>query len=138
MTDPSAPLADPGAPAAEADTRAASSVRPAVTVPRERARDAGVAVPTASSPTARRTSRGRLASWSLSVAMFALTASWFTGWALPLAVVGVVLAGVALLARRAGRELAWWGLGLGLGAVGCSAFWIVWGLRAAAEVAAVG
>lgn len=82
-----------------------------------------------------RASRGRTAAWSMTLSMLALVASWFVLWALPLGVVGVVLAINALAAHRAKRQLAWWGLGLGLGSILCSAFWIVWALQAAAEAA---
>ncbi|WP_309067201.1 hypothetical protein [Microbacterium sp.] len=122
MTDPAVlPPAEAHAPA-----RAA---RPARVI----ARDAGaVSVPT---PRARR-SRGRLATAALGVAMIALSASWFSAWALPLAALAILLALVALISRRARRDLAWWALGLGAGAVACSLFWVAMGLRAAAEVAA--
>lgn len=73
----------------------------------------------------------------MSLSAFALVVSWFVPWALPLGIIGVVLALIALFGRRAKRELAWWGLGLGLGSIACSAFWILWALRAASEVAGV-
>ena len=121
MTDPAV--------LSRAEVRApARSARPARTV----SHDTGaVMMP------ARRTrrSRGRLATLALAVAMIGLSASWFSAWALPLAVLAILLALVTLVLRRARRDLAWWALGLGLGAVACSLFWVTMGLRAAAEVA---
>ncbi|GGH40811.1 hypothetical protein [Microbacterium album] len=78
-----------------------------------------------------------LGAWALVVSMFALSLSWFVGWALPLAVAGVVLAIVALTRRGVKRELAWWALGLSLGAVGCSLFWIWWATQAVSETPGV-
>lgn len=110
------------------------SARPARTVTRD---EGAAAMPTAS-PRRRRPSRGRLATVAMGVAMVALIGSWFTAWAMPLAIAGILLGLIALLARRAQRGLAWWAVGLGAAAVACSAFWIGYGLQRAAELAKLG
>ncbi|WP_203136264.1 hypothetical protein [Microbacterium sp. JZ31] len=106
---------------------AAGSARPARVITGD---TGAVATPTRRKPR----SHGRLAAAALGVAMIALSASWFSAWALPFAVLAILLALVALLSRRARRDLAWWALGLGVGAVACSMFWVTMGVRAAAEV----
>jgi hypothetical protein len=121
-------------------TRAAGpepSARPARLVPPDEAREGAATMPTAAVPAPRRP-RGRLGTWALGVGMVALIASWFTAWALPPAILGILLALAALVTRRGRRESAWWGLGLGIAAVACSLFWIAYGLQRAAEVASLG
>lgn len=114
--------------------RPAEAPTPAASVRRARivTQDSGAVAMPAQPP---RRSRGRLATWALGTAMIALSVSWFTEWALPVAILAILLALVTLIARRAQPGLAWWALGLALGAVACSMCWIVWGLRAAAKLA---
>lgn len=115
----------------------AGDVRPAAPAPHGSAVVPAVPAPGAAPRAVRsmRLPRGRTATWSMTLSTFALVVSWFVPWALPLGVIGVVLAVIALAGRRAKRELAWWGLGLGLGSILCSAFWILWVVRAVQEAA---
>lgn len=123
-------MTDPTAVHPVEERASANSVRPARVVAGD---SGGVSVPTRAVPTRR--SRGRLATWALGVAMIALSLSWFGAWALPVAALAILLAVIALLARRAQPELAWWALGLGIAAVACCLCWIAWGMQAAAELA---
>lgn len=74
----------------------------------------------------RRRARRPLASWSLTASMFGLSMSWFMPWALPISLLGAVLATVALFRRWEDRGVAAWGLGLGLAGAASAAFWILW------------
>jgi len=107
------------------DSLAEGSVRREPIVPREQPRAEATTAPSAASTLwARYPSRGRLATWALSVAMIALSLSWFGSFALPVAVVANVLAALTLIFKRAQRELAWWALGLSLASAACSVYWI--------------
>jgi hypothetical protein len=81
--------------------------------------------PTGTIPARRR--RGSLTAWALGVSVVALAASIFVVWGLPLGLVAVVLAILAL--RRHGRRpAAIWALVLGSVAVLYGAGWLVWGI----------
>lgn len=66
-----------------------------------------------------------LAAWALALAIVALIASLFTGWALPLAV-GAVAVGIVSARRPVGRGIAGWAIALGVVAAIYSAGWLWW------------
>lgn len=70
--------------------------------------------------------RAVIAPWALALAILALAASLFVGWMLPLGLVAVVAAVVALRLRGESRAVAVWALVLGAVAVLYSAGWLVW------------
>lgn len=85
--------------------------------------DAGEWEPdTAAVATAR---RARVSPWALGVAVVALAASVVVGWMLPLALVAVVTAVVALR-RGEPRVVPVWALALGVLATLYSAGWLLW------------
>lgn len=71
--------------------------------------------------------RGRpLAAASLTASVFGLTLSWLMPWAMPVSILGSVLAIIALRRTWEQREPAWWGLGLGIAGAACASFWVGW------------
>lgn len=70
--------------------------------------------------------RRPLAGASLTASVFGLTLSWLMPWAMPVSILGAVLAIVALRRTWEQREPAWWGLGLGVAGAACASFWIGW------------
>ncbi|MDQ1123205.1 hypothetical protein [Microbacterium trichothecenolyticum] len=68
-----------------------------------------------------------LAPWALAAAIIALAAALFTGWLLPLGIVALVIAAIALRRRRGSRRVAIWALALSLLSVAFSVGWLVWG-----------
>lgn len=78
--------------------------------------------------------RSYRAAIALGLAIVALIASFFFGWFLPLALIVVVLAVLALRRPGESRSLATWALALGLLATGFSIGWLVWLLVALAQM----
>lgn len=71
--------------------------------------------------------RGRpLAGASLTASVFGLTLSWLMPWAMPVSILGAVLAIIALRRSWEQHEPAWWGLGLGIAGTACASYWIGW------------
>lgn len=68
-----------------------------------------------------------VAPWALGVAIIALAAAVFTGWLLPIGVIGAVLAIVSLRRAHDSRRAAVWALALSLLSVSFSAGWLIWG-----------
>lgn len=68
----------------------------------------------------------RLAPWALMAAIVALAASFFVGWAVPVAVVAVIAAIMSLRRPVENRAIARWALVLGLCATVYSLGWLVW------------
>ncbi|WP_449407696.1 hypothetical protein [Microbacterium maritypicum] len=68
----------------------------------------------------------RLAPWALMAAIVALGASFFVGWAVPVAVVAVIAAVMSLRRPVESRSMARWALVLGLCATVYSLGWLVW------------
>ncbi len=68
----------------------------------------------------------RLAPWALVAAIVALCASFFVGWGIPLAIVAVVAAIMALRRPMENRAVARWALVLGLAATIYSLGWLIW------------
>lgn len=68
----------------------------------------------------------RLAPWALVAAIVALAASVFVGWGIPVAIISVVAAIIALRRPEERRGVAVWALVLGSVATIYSAGWIVW------------
>ena len=67
-----------------------------------------------------------LAGWALAFAIAGLVVSMFVGWGFPIALVGVVTAGIALRRPQESRAVAAWALVLGIVALVYSAGWLVW------------
>ena len=68
-----------------------------------------------------------VAPWALGVAVIALAAALFTGWLLPVGVIGSTLAIVSLRRAHDSRRVAVWALALALLSVAFSVGWLVWG-----------
>ncbi|MBO0982170.1 hypothetical protein [Microbacterium sp. SD291] len=68
----------------------------------------------------------RLAPWALLAAIVALSASFFVGWGIPVAVVAVVAASMSLRRPAENHAMARWALVLGLCAMVYSLGWLVW------------
>lgn len=68
----------------------------------------------------------RLAPWALLAAIVALFASLFVGWGIPVAIIAVVAAIMALRRPRESRQMSIWALVLGIVATLYSAGWLVW------------
>lgn len=68
----------------------------------------------------------RLAPWALFAAIVALGASFFVGWGIPVAIISVIAAIMALRRPVESRGIAQWALVLGLCATVYSAGWLVW------------
>jgi hypothetical protein len=69
--------------------------------------------------------RRRLANWALAFSIVGLLCSLFVGWGLPLGVVGIVVAILALRRPLESREVAVWALVLGVVSVAYSAGWLL-------------
>lgn len=63
---------------------------------------------------------------ALSFSLAGLAASFFVGWAFPLALVGLVLGIIAVAKKEESTLLGWWAVGLGILALGYSAGWLWW------------
>jgi len=68
----------------------------------------------------------RLAPWALVAAIVALAASVFVGWGIPVAIIAVIAAIIALRRPTENRTMAVWALVLGSVAALYSAGWLVW------------
>ncbi len=68
----------------------------------------------------------RLAPWALFAALSALLASFFVAWALPVAIIAVIVSIVALRRPVESRATARWALVLGITAFFYSAGWLIW------------
>lgn len=68
----------------------------------------------------------RLAPWALLAAIVALCASFFVGWGIPVAIVAVVAAIMAMRRPVENRAMARWALILGMCATVYSLGWLVW------------
>ncbi|WP_200838928.1 MULTISPECIES: hypothetical protein [Microbacterium] len=68
----------------------------------------------------------RLAPWALVAAIVALSASFFVGWGIPVAIVAVIAAIMSLRRPVESRAIARWALVLGLCATVYSLGWLVW------------
>ena len=73
------------------------------------------------------TSRASIGPWALGLAILALITSFFVGWMLPLGVVAVIGA-ILALRRFESRPIAVWALVLGALAVVYSIGWLVWAI----------
>ena len=62
--------------------------------------------------------------------------SLFMPWAMPVSIVGTILAIIALRRTWEQRAIAWWGFGFGLAGVSYSSFWIGWILNQLAAASA--
>ena len=80
--------------------------------------------------------RRPLASASLIASVFGLSMSLFMPWAMPVSIVGTILAIIALRRTWEQRAIAWWGFGFGLAGVSYSSFWIGWILNQLAAASA--
>jgi hypothetical protein len=130
MSEREAP--EPAGTSADTDA-AAAAVRPA-TAPDLAHVDAALAtgappvsdavrtVPAASRP------RTGVAAAALVLAIVALAASVFVGWAAPVGLVAVVVAIVALRRPVEPRGVAWWALGLAVLSLVYSAGWLLWAI----------
>lgn len=68
----------------------------------------------------------RLAPWALLASIVALCASFFVGWGIPVAIVGVIAAIMSLRRPLENHVMARWALVLGLAATAYSLGWLVW------------
>ena len=75
--------------------------------------------------------RRSLAPAALGTAIVALAAAVFVGWLLPLGLIAIVLAAVALRRRGDSRAMAGWALALGILSVLYSAGWLLWAVALA-------
>lgn len=69
--------------------------------------------------------RRRLANWALAFSIVGLLGSFFVGWGVPLGLVGIVVAIIALRRQLESREVAVWALVLGIVSVVYSAGWLL-------------
>lgn len=76
-------------------------------------------------PAVSRPHRG-LGAWALAFAIAGLVVSLFVGWGIPLGLIAVVTAAVALRRPLESRALAGWALALGIVSVLYSAGWLTW------------
>nr|WP_246286254.1 hypothetical protein [Microbacterium pseudoresistens] len=67
-----------------------------------------------------------LAPWALLAAIVALVTSFFVGWGIPVAIIAVIAAIMALRTPSENRAMAVWALVLGGVATLYSAGWLVW------------
>ncbi len=74
--------------------------------------------------------RGLLAPWALALSILALSAAFFVGWGIPIALLAVGMAIVALRRPIEKRALAAWALALGLLATVYSLGWLIWAAMA--------
>jgi len=68
-----------------------------------------------------------VAPWALGVAIIALAAALFTGWLVPIGVVGAILATVSLRRAHDSRRVAVWALALAVVSIAFSVGWLIWG-----------
>lgn len=68
----------------------------------------------------------RLAPWALTAAVFALIASFFVGWGIPVAILAIVVSVMALRRDGENRSMAIWALVLGVVASIYSLGWLAW------------
>lgn len=64
--------------------------------------------------------------WALAFAIAGLGVSFFVGWGVPLGIIAIVIAIVALRRPAESRVIAGWALGLGILSVLYSTGWILW------------
>lgn len=87
--------------------------------------ETGLEVRWATEPTPHAARHG-VGGWALAFAIAGLAVSFFVGWGIPLGIIAIVIAIVALRRPAESRVIAGWALGLGILSVLYSAGWILW------------
>ncbi|WP_417562434.1 hypothetical protein [Microbacterium sp.] len=87
--------------------------------------ETGLEVRWATEPTPHAARHG-VGGWALAFAIAGLAVSFFVGWGIPLGIIALVIAIVALRRPAESRVIAGWALGLGILSVLYSAGWILW------------